>query len=412
MPLISDCYPIAHCRNPRATPGAAYGRRQTKVLNRAGFAAALWEIASWPGYRPSPLVALPGLAAAAGLGAIWYKDESERFGLQSFKALGGAYAVLRLLIERVKAHSGAARVTSRDLLDGRYRDLTDQVTVTCATDGNHGRSVAWGAETFGCRCVIYVHATVSQARTAAIERFGATVVRTEGTYDDSLRRAAEDAAENGWIVVTDTSYEAAMEVPRDVMQGYTVMADEVVRQLPAGERPSHVFIQGGVGGLAAAIIGHLWQVWGAERPRAVVVEPDQAGCLYESARRGKPSTIEGALDTVMAGLACGTPSLLAWEILEPGVSDFLTVPDAAALDCMRLLAVGVSGDPPLIAGESAVAGLAGLLLAGQHAETAEALGLGQDSRVLLIGTEGDTDPELYRKIVGPPVEAAKGPGQS
>lgn len=407
LPLISDCYPIAHCRNPRATPGAAYGRRQTKVLNRAGFAAALWEIASWPGYRPSPLVALPGLAAAAGLGAIWYKDESERFGLQSFKALGGAYAVLRLLIERVKAHSGAARVTSRDLLDGRYRDLTDQVTVTCATDGNHGRSVAWGARTFGCRSVIYIHRTVSEGRRAAIAGFGAEVVRTAGTYDDSVRRAAADAATRGWHVISDTSYSGYTDVPREVMQGYTLMAAEAIDQLSAGDLPTHLFVQGGVGGLAAAVLAQFWLRFGSDRPRFVVVEPDAAACLDASARADRPTAIEGELDTIMAGLSCGEVSLLAWQVLAKGADDFMTVPDPAAVAVMRLLADGVGGDPPLVAGESAVAGLAGALAAAIDPTLAAALDLGPESRILVFGTEGDTDPELYRSIVGRTAEAVR-----
>jgi len=407
MPLFAKTYALQHVHNDRAVGARAYGDRQRKVLNQTAFEAARGEITSWPGYAPSPLVSLAGLAAAAGVDAIWYKDESQRFGLGSFKALGGAYAVLRLLIAEIEKRTGKRGITSRDLVAGTYREITRDITVTCATDGNHGRSVAWGARTFGCKCVIYIHATVSKARKRAIAAFGATIVRTRGNYDDSVREAAEAAAQHGRFVVSDTSYEGYMDVPRDVMQGYALMVDEALRQLPAGQRPTHVFVQGGVGGLAAAVCGHLWERWGADRPRFVVVEPDKAACLFESARLGRPTVVHGELDTIMAGLACGEVSLLAWEILEEGADDFLTVPDEAAMECMQLLARGAGADAPVVAGESAVAGLAGLLMALDHSDTARALGLSAASRVLLIGSEGDTDPEFYRKTVGRTADAVR-----
>jgi diaminopropionate ammonia-lyase len=385
-----DRLPIAHRKNPKARSDAPYGARQRAVLNRAAFEHAQREIASWPGYAPTPLVQLPGLARKAGIAALAYKDESGRFGLGSFKALGGAYAVLRQLQVRV------GDVPSTELRAGKHRERTAAITVTCATDGNHGRSVAWGARLFGCRCVIYIHETVSQGRADAIARYGAAVRRVPGNYDDAVRQAARDAAANGWIVVSDTSYEGYTDIPRDVMQGYTVMADEALAQLRS--LPTHVFIQAGVGGLAAAVTGHLWETLGERRPRVVVVEPDRAACLFESAARGRAANIHGALDTMMAGLACGETSILAWEILEAGASDFLTVTDEAAAACMRLLATGVDGDPCVVAGESAVAGLAGLL--GAVARLAKALGLDASSRVLLFGSEGDTDPALYESIVG------------
>ncbi len=195
MSLFAQTYALQHVHNDRAVGSRDYGERQRRVLNHAAFEAARKEITSWPGYAPSPLVLLAGLATAAGVDAIWYKDESQRFGLGSFKALGGAYAVLRLLITEIEKRTGKRRITSRDLIAGTYREITRDITVTCATDGNHGRSVAWGARTFGCKCVIYIHATVSEARKLAIENFGATVVRTRGNYDDSVREAAEAAAD-------------------------------------------------------------------------------------------------------------------------------------------------------------------------------------------------------------------------
>lgn len=386
---------IQHYKNPRVLPGAPIGERQRTILSQEAMRAARDEVRTWPGYAPTPLVALSGLAKASDVARLDYKDEAWRFGLNSFKALGGAYAVLRLLKEHLPPG-----VTSADLLAGRYREEAARITVCCATDGNHGRSVAWGAQQFGARCVIYLHATVSQGREDAITRFGAEVRRIPGNYDDSVRQAAVDAETNGWFVVSDTSYPGYMTVPRDVMQGYTIMVDEAVQQLP--EPPTHCFVQGGVGGLAAAVLAQLWEAYGPDRPRVIVVEPDRAACLYESARAGRPIAVRGDLDTLMAGLACGEVSLLAWEVLEDGIDDFITVSDEAAVETMKLLAAGGDGDTPLVAGESAVAGLAGLLIARQQPALSEALGLDADSRILLIGSEGATDEEVYRELVGRP----------
>lgn len=384
--------------NPRRAPAAAYeagGRRE--ILNLEAFADAKREITSWPGYRATPLRRLTELAAAAQVGDIYYKDEAERFGLGSFKALGGAYAVLRLLQQHIRASTGA-QTSSGDLTSGRYQAITSNITMTCATDGNHGRSVAWGARTFGCRCVIYVHAAVSEGRRRAIASYGAEVRRVAGTFDDAVRRADADATANGWFVVSDTSYEGYTVVPRDVMQGYSVMAEEALGQ--AQSFPTHVFVQGGVGGLAAGVCSYLWETHQAARPRYVVVEPDKADCLYRSAVAGKPTPAKGTLDTIMAGLACGEVSTLAWRILDVGADAFITIGDEAAAECMRLLADGRFGDPALVAGESAVAGLAGLLVSASESDSRRRLKLTLDSKVLVFGTEGATDPEVYRRIVG------------
>lgn len=400
MSILSLNLPISHQANAKAVSSdVPYGPRQAKVLDQESFERARAEIATWPGYSVTPLRNLSGMASAAGVGCIWYKDEASRFGLDSFKALGGAYAVLCLLKDELRKEGLADDARSGDIIAGKYADTISKITVTCATDGNHGRSVAWGAQSFGCKCVIYIHATVSEGRAKAISRYGADIVRVAGNYDDAVRKAAEDAAAMGRFVVSDTSYPGYMDVPRSVMQGYTIMVQEALDQLN-GDVPTHVFIQGGVGGLAAAVVGHLWDVLGAARPRMVVVEPDQAACLFESAAAGKPVEIKGELDTLMAGLACGEVSLLAWEILEEGVGDFLTVTDTAATDCMILCADGVGDDTPFVAGESAVAGMAGLLLAARDASLAARLDLGPESRILLFGSEGASDVEVYTKIVG------------
>jgi diaminopropionate ammonia-lyase len=352
------------------------GPRENRVLDGPGFAAARAAITAWPGYAPTPLRELHGLAAAAGLGAVLYKDEAGRFGLGSFKALGGAYAVERQVA-----------------LHGR------DITVASATDGNHGRSVAWGARRAGCRCVIYIHAHVSAGRQGAIEAFGAEVRRVEGTYDDSVRRCAADAAREGWIIVSDTAWPGYTEIPKDVMQGYALMAEEALAQA-AGSQPTHLFVQGGVGGLAAAVLARFWQRFGVTRPCLVVVEPDRAACLLASARAGRPATVAVEQETVMAGLSCGEPSLLAWELLDEGADAFMTVADHAAVELMRRLADGVGGDAPLVAGESAVAGLAGVVTAAAVPAYRAALGLARDSRVMVFGTEGATDPEVYARLVG------------
>src|SRR5690606_35466744 len=198
--------------------------------------------------------------------------------------------------------------------------IVSGITVTCATDGNHGRSVAWGAHLFGCKCVIYVHETVSKGRKDAIASYGAEVRVVPGNYDDAVRKAASDAQANGWFVVTDTSYEGYTSVPRDVMQGYTIMAEESMQQIK--QTPTHIFVQGGVGGLAAAVCAHYWEKQGSERPRFIVAEPDRADCLYRSAKAGKPVAVHGALDTIMAGLACGEVSIIAWDILSEGADAF------------------------------------------------------------------------------------------
>ena len=396
---------LGHRANPAAVRGRPYGAAQSAVLEPAAMTSARDEIGAWPGYTPTPLVDLPGLAAAAGIARLAVKDEGGRFGLGSFKALGGAYAVSRVLKARIARETGREPSTA-DIRAGRYADIARAMTVCCATDGNHGRSVAWGAQMFGVACVVYINAQVSTGREQAIARFGAEVRRVDGTYDDAVHTAAADAAQNGWTVVSDTAYEGYTEVPCDVMAGYTVMAAEALDQW-GPEPPSHVFVQAGVGGLAAAVCACLWERLGPARPRFVVVEPDKAACLFASVEEGRAATIAGDLNTIMAGLAAGETSLVAWTLLEAGADDFLTVPDAAAEDCMRLLADGVPGDPAVVAGESAVAGLAGLLAARGRPETAVALGLDGDASVLLFLSEGDTDPVLYERIVGRPAASVR-----
>ncbi len=371
------------------------------VLAPEAFAAAIGEIATWPGYRATPLVHLPGLARAAGIGDLWVKNEGERFGLGSFKALGGAYAIFRLLVDRVATRTGRAP-SAGELSGERFRDITGAVTVATATDGNHGRSVAWGARSFGCRAVIYIHETVSPTREAAIRALGAEVRRVPGTYDDSVRRLAADAGVHGWQVISDTAYEGYTGVPRTVMAGYGTIAAETMRQLPAGKRPTHLFLQAGCGGLAASVHAYLRQQWLDDCPRLVVVEPVAADCCYRSAVNGRPTRVEGDLRTFMAGLACGEVSILAWDILAEGASAFMAIPDEAAASAMRRLADRAGGDPGIVAGEAGVGGLAGLLAAAGDDAMRRALGLDASAAVLTVASEADTDPAIYARIVGRP----------
>ena len=387
-------------RNPLVVaPQEPYGAQRAQVLDAAGFSAAEQEIAHWPGYAVTPLHLLPALAHDLGLGALLYKDEGARFGLKSFKALGGAYAVYRVLEQEIRKHNGGQPVGAAELFSGRWRAQLADVTVTCATDGNHGRSVAWGAQLFGCRCVIYIHATVSEGRRAAIAHYGAEVVRVPGNYDDSVRHAQAQAQANGWTVVSDTTYPGYRTIPINVMHGYGVMSREVVAQIGT-EPPTHVFVQAGVGAFAASVAAAFWLAWGERRPRLVVVESIAADCHLRSAIAGKPVVVTGALDTIMAGLACGEVSPAAWEIVSTAASAFVALDDRYARDAGRRFADPLAGDPAIVSGETGAAGLAALLAAQQHPPLRDLLELDRNSRVLLLGSEGDTDPDIYRSITG------------
>ena len=370
-----------------------HGTPGVVVLPDGGFRRARAEIESWPGYEPTPLVALDDVAKGARVAAVHYKDEGPRFGLGSFKALGGAYAVEQLLVRELARREAAPNATAADLESGGLKDATRAITVTCATDGNHGRSVAWGAQRFGCRCVIFVHEGVSQGRRDAIAKYGAEIRVVPGTYDTAVRACSDEAERHGWFVVSDTSWEGYTEVPRDVMQGYRLMAEEAANQLD--RPPTHAFVPGGVGGAAAAVSVQLRARYGSA-VKLVVAEPEKAACLLASAEAGQPVAVEGDLDTLMAGLACGEPSLIAWQELERATFAFMAIPDESAVDAMRLLA---HRSPKVVAGESAVAGLGALLLAARDPFSRGMLGLDADSRVLLFGTEGATDPETYQRLV-------------
>ncbi len=354
-------------------PTSPYPTELEELFPTSMVSDAQEAIAKWNGYTPTSLRDLSPLAKAIGVSKLYYKDEASRFGLGSFKALGGAYAVEKLM-------------AGRD---------ASQVTVATATDGNHGRSVAWGAQQAGCKCVIYIHAEVSQGRANAMAAYGAKIIRVDGDYDLSVRQCAEDSAKHGYEIISDTTWEGYMDVPRYVMAGYTMMVREIKAQ---AEPPTHVILQAGVGGLAAAITAALWQDLGIHMPKVIIVEAGFAPCIIASARSSNAETVHITEETIMAGLSCGEASPLAWEILKQRASHFVTIADTAVPTGMRLLASGDAG-AKIEAGECGMPGI--IALAGIMKDDAmrKATGLDASSRVLVFGCEGATDPEIYEKIM-------------
>lgn len=368
-----------------------------EMFGPAAAVKALDMLQLHPSYRPSPLRSLREAAATVGVQSVHIKDESGRFGLGSFKSLGGAYAVVCLALEE------AGRVLGRpvhpgELLDPDVRAVVRNIDVGCATDGNHGRSVAAGANLAGCRANIFVHEGVSLERIAAIARFGANVIEVDGNYDDAVAEAERVCHANNWIIVSDTSWPGYERIPRLVMQGYTVMVSEILDEM--AEPPTHVFLQAGVGGFAAAIAANLTLRTGAARPKFIIVEPDRAACLLASNEADAPVKIEPVEPTVMAMLECYEPSMLAWDILSRLAEAYMTVRDADAIAAMKQLAVAENGRSRVIAGESGGAGLAGLLSAASDPQSRALLGLDASSRVLLFNTEGATDPSIYKSLTG------------
>ena len=357
-----------------------------------------------PGYRVTPLAKLDQLAKSFGIAGIYVKDESCRFGLNAFKVLGGAFAIASLLAE--KLGMDISRVSFDMLRSGEVRSrLGDAVFVT-ATDGNHGRGVAWTAGKLGFRSVVYLPKGAAAARVDAIREAGAEVIVTDLNYDDAVRLAARMAEEKGWWLVQDTAFEGYEKVPAWIMQGYTTMAAEAVEQLRlyGEQRPTHVFLQAGVGSMAGAVLGYLVNRYGADYPATIIVEPENAACIYKSAgsEDKKLCKAEGSLETIMAGLACGEPCPIAWEILRDYSDYYCTCPDYVAAKGMRILANPLGNDPKVVSGESGAVGAGLLAILMQNRELAamrDSFGLDEKSVVLLFSTEGNTDPGNYRDVV-------------
>jgi len=356
-----------------------------------------------PEYAQTRLVSLQGLAGKWGLGGIFVKDESTRFGLKAFKALGGSYAAARLV----------CRELGINIEDVDYNQLTrndvcrrvGHMTLTTATDGNHGRGIAWAAQQFGLKAVIYMPKGTVPARVENIRSHGATVEVTDLNYDDTVRLAAGMAAKNGWHVMQDTSWDGYEEIPLWIMQGYPTMCKEAVDQMAALDiAPTHVFIQAGVGALAGAVIGYLVNRFRQRPPRFITVEPNNAACFFVSAVAGdgRPHAVTGNLDTIMAGLACGEPSPICWEILRDFPCGYVSCDNYVAANGMRILANPVGDDRAVESGESGAVGIGLLELLADHtafAEIKQSLDIGEDSNLLFFNTEGATDPVNYREIL-------------
>ncbi|MDU1321200.1 MAG: diaminopropionate ammonia-lyase [Clostridium botulinum] len=359
---------------------------------------------SFPQFTKTPLVNLDNLAKHLGVAGVYVKDESYRFGLNAFKVLGGSFSMGKYLAKRL----------GKDISELSYEKLTSEearkklgdITFITATDGNHGRGVAWTATQLNQKSIVYMPKGSSLTRLENIRKEGAKASITEFNYDDAVRLAASEAKENGWVMVQDTAWEGYEEIPTWIMQGYGTMASEALEQLRElnVEKPTHIFVQAGVGSLAGAVQGYFASVFKDQCPITVIVEADEADCLYRSAVAGdgKPRAVTGDMPTIMAGLACGEANTIGWEVLKSYSSTFVSCPDWVSANGMRMLGNPIKEDKKIISGESGSVTL-GLLNAimtnDDMKELREQLKLDENSRVLLFSTEGDTDPDKYRKIV-------------
>jgi diaminopropionate ammonia-lyase len=356
-------------------------------------------------YSPTPLVELPVLAARLGLGRILVKDEAHRFGLKAFKALGATYAIYRHLQSYLLEKGCPCPEASEFYVRGGVLGAGD-LTFSTATDGNHGRGVAWTARLLNQKAVIYMPTGSVAARIENIRSEGAEVVIVEGTYDDAVTRCAEEAAAHGWHIISDTSWPDYDEIPRWIMAGYLTLFREIVAASESVAGIDLVIIPGGVGALAGAAAWFFHKICPPPRPKLLMVEPEQAACLLESIESpgGNPTLSRGRQDSIMAGLNCGYPSPMSWPLIKAGFDMFITISDARCVDAMRAYFHAEEPDPAIVSGESGASGLAALLTLTDLDEVAEArrlLGLGRESFVLLINTEGDTDPAGFQRLVAP-----------
>lgn len=360
---------------------------------------------SFPQYKQTPLVELNGLSKQLGISDFFVKDESYRFGLNAFKVLGGSYAIANDIAE--KTHKDISAITYKYLTSPNLHDDIEPTTYYTATDGNHGRGIAWAAKKMGQKSVILMPKGTQQIRYQKIKNEGADVTIETINYDDCVRKANAMAtkADNG-VMIQDTAWPNYENIPTWIMQGYGTMALEAANQLKAAgiDRPTHIFIQAGVGSLAGAVVGFFSNLYADNPPTIVVVESQEAACLYETAEAndGKLHVVSGNLNTIMAGLACGEPNAIAFDILQNHVDFFASCPDTITKKGMRVLGAPIKGDQQVVSGESGAvgAGLAATLLSGKsQADYKKQLGLNTDSKVLVFSTEGDTDPENYRRIV-------------
>ena len=379
--------------------------RQLSIMSLENVAKARSFHRSFPQYSITPLASLDGMAKHLGLGSLFVKDESYRFGLNAFKVLGGSFAMACYIAQQMGRDVG--EMTYDYLTSEAFRQEFGQATFFTATDGNHGRGVAWAANKLGQKAVVHMPKGSAKSRFDNIAKEGAKVTIEEVNYDDCVRMAAAEAAETKHgVVVQDTAWAGYEEIPAWIMQGYGTMANEAAEQLRQLEvnRPTHVFVQAGVGSLAGAVVGYFTNLYPNNPPKFVVMEAKAADCLYRGAVAGDgdPRIVDGDLTTIMAGLACGEPNILSWDILRNHVSAFVSCPDWVSARGMRMLGMPVKGDPSVVSGESGAVGM-GLISAIMEDDTyrdlREHLELDRFSQVLMFSTEGDTDPEKYRRIL-------------
>ena len=344
-----------------------------KSLSKKNIDEAYLSISDWASYSPTPLIELNKLSKELNLNKIFYKDESKRFDLKSFKALGGAYAV-----EKVSKGN-------------------KNIVVATATAGNHGRSVAWGARRLGLKCKIFISEYVSDARGQAMSDLGADVIKVKGNYEKSLIECIKQSTENNWQIVQDVAWKDYMIVPKFTMAGYTVMMKEIVDQI-INDQITHIILQAGVGGMAGAMVAGIARYL-KNVPKTIVVEPDSAACVMESIKTGKIEKIEIKRESLMGGMSCGEVSLVPWEILKNSVKYCISLPDDDIAKTMKLLGNASFSDEKIIAGENSAPGVISLITSCEDEKIKEKIQLNQDSNILLIGCEGDTDQTMYQKLI-------------
>ena len=353
-----------------------YSFNKREILNnitKEQIDEAYSAISKWKNYEPTPLLLLDKLSKELNLNKIYYKDESKRFDLKSFKALGGAYAVEKI----TKGNK--------------------DITVSTATAGNHGRSVAWGAKRLGLKCKIFISEFVSEARGKAMESLGADVIRVKGNYEKSLIECIKQSTENNWQIVQDVAWKDYTIVPTLTMAGYSVMMKEIVDQIN-NEQITHIFLQAGVGGMAGAMVAGVARYL-KNIPKIIVIEPDSAACVMKSIESGKIEKVQILRESLMGGMSCGEPSLVPWKILNKSVNNCMSLPDDDIGKAMKLFANASFGQDKIIAGENAAPGVISLIASCNDEKVKNLINLNSNSNVLLIGCEGDTDQEMYQKLI-------------
>ena len=342
-------------------------------LSKKNIDEAYLSISEWVGYSPTPLVELNKLSKELNLNKIFYKDESKRFDLKSFKALGGAYAV-----EKVSKGN-------------------KDIVVATATAGNHGRSVAWGAKRLGLKCKIFISEFVSDARGNAMADLGAEVIKVKGNYEKSLIECIKQSTENNWQIVQDVAWKDYISVPKFTMAGYSVMMKEIIDQIQ-NDKITHIILQAGVGGMAGAMIAGIARYLDYV-PETIIVEPDSAACVLESIKSGKIEKIDIKRESLMGGMSCGEVSLVPWEILKNSVKYCISLPDDDIAKTMKLLGNAIFSNEKIIAGENSAPGVISLIASCEDEKIKDKLELNKDSNILVIGCEGDTDQEMYQKLI-------------